>query len=1795
MEERGDELGSLGSGGIADFLSDVFQEVPKASARVEANLSIPAELDEFLRIPGAVQGQANAELFVFSPFFDPDFGLGPGGQVLDPSPFAVANRCGGIGVTAGFEFGFFPEGSAAAEQLVFEAGANVSLALTPDADLGVFPAMCGEVEASATLPGGFSFDGSRPAPYEFAGLLRFNSSPAVGEDWIAVAGRLSPIDLGPFLQVTPLRADANPDNELGGTLLVTRTATRPAVGIELNAAAVKVPVLGSLTGFIYGQKRPRSGITNPDPCNPEHFNFTPFTFSTFAGEPWSATMDLCGAIEVRSPFDTSPTSPILFRAQPLTDRGRPIPFTCEIEGEGLESFELRLQIPNGVTFTLFPGTPQQSTFQTGSNSATCFLINSEGRMYFDSGTRDLELALPALAAGGGIDPNGTPLAEIRGRIELGFEPVDTTPRISVAPTSVALAAALGNSVTQDITVRNSNPDASRLIVDASLSDSSQFEITPSRLILGGGEERAIRVRFTPRSIGAKTANLLLAHNAPGAGITVPMTGTVTTAPKFNITTASIAFGATPLATPKSQIVTVTNTGTSLLQLTDITTTGTGFSDDSSSLSIPPNATRPINITFQPTSTASTSGSLTMSTNDPAFPTRTVTLSGSGSNRFWYRQRKGTGDIPLRDVAFASVGDQEGFAAGHFGGFLEGTINGQAWSRETQDGNFNFNAVVRIDANNAWMAGSEKETKADIVTQFGLVRKTTNGGSTWTTMADVDVRGTGAAGSSLIWNGATVVPGTSFLALAGELNGQGRIAMQDGATSFIAAPLSPALVPRLNGIAFGTGSVGLAVGDDLTVMKTVDGGKTWDKLANLPALAAGIDFNGVAVNPFSTANYIVVGDGGTVIRTDNAGVSWTTRVSNTSEDLHAVVRANASRYFAVGNRGTILQGSSTGLNPWNLEDAGTSEDLRGITASGEGTTGAGNEVWAVGRDGGIYHRRNTAISGPIAVINIEEPLNVGQIGIGERLIREVRFANEGVANLTTEMITSGGNASLFEIVEDPYLDTKPGEAGTPLSVPPGCEAVYSVIFEQPNSGVPGTTLDITTSDSTVDKLDPQIIVDNRKPGFSPLGHLTAPGCLDLGVIPVGSETDVAFRTRNIGGAPVNLFGMEVRHDNPAALFDAGLKTGATVIGVGAEDEITVVFSATAPGTYRGFLEIASSARNALVRVEVVARAVLPQQTVVVTTNIPGTSVLVDHNDDGLFTVFDSPKVFTLVDGAPANTTQIRRGAQIDVTALASTTRSGVDYTFQRWTPGSTRNFTFTAGGETPRFTAIYAPSRPVGAAVVEPPLVTAPPCDFNRPNDVAFGPWVRITEARLRLPWLGAGAGSDFRVEGALFLTLQRATGSLTSSALRSVVPFGPDAGLELLEVTPGAWSFDIRATGEAEFRALTPGLQILNASALPPSSFDLEVDLNAADFQRRGLVRFATLDELPILPGRLALGPGNAEFEAALAPGQLVFRMDVGGSIRMLANPTVPDGWLINQPVGLTFDANVGIEPFRFTTSGQIADAGLFRLHSLANQTTIGPEYDGVDFTLAARNFQVDILRSLERIPLSEIAVNSNGAFNFIADLSGGLTLGPLRIEPQPTASQNATVTTNPSQRLLKIQMPAIHLNSPDDLWPNDKVELAAFDFDSTNFAVRADLPAIKFDKTVNLKKEPKDSDNYFEFRRNGNSTSAKVRNRQELFIGGMKVKFDVANNGNVSGLMSGRLGLEGPPPLDLVQDYASFAYDSNPGPGHAHFEFNRFFFGIATRVRFGGISPVAQACLLTDKSPDPIETWPVIISSCLP
>ena len=94
----------------------------------------------------------------------------------------------------------------------------------------------------------------------------------------------------------------------------------------------------SLKGLIYGST---DGV-----------NFTPFTFSTVPGQPWSATLRLQGALEIRSPLDVN--GAVLFRAEPISINGNQVPFEAQIAGTGLEKFEIRLTIPNGLTFTTQP-------------------------------------------------------------------------------------------------------------------------------------------------------------------------------------------------------------------------------------------------------------------------------------------------------------------------------------------------------------------------------------------------------------------------------------------------------------------------------------------------------------------------------------------------------------------------------------------------------------------------------------------------------------------------------------------------------------------------------------------------------------------------------------------------------------------------------------------------------------------------------------------------------------------------------------------------------------------------------------------------------------------------------------------------------------------------------------------------------------------------------------------------------------------------------------------------------------------------------------------------------------------------------------------------------------------------------------------------------------------------------------------------------------------------------------------------------------------------------------------------
>lgn len=74
---------------------------------------------------------------------------------------------------------------------------------------------------------------------------------------------------------------------------------------------------------------------------------------------------------------------------------------------------------------------------------------------------------------------------------------------------------------------------------------------------------------------------------------------------------------------------------------------------------------------------------------------------------------------------------------------------------------------------------------------------------------------------------------------------------------------------------------------------------------------------------------VVGDGGEILTTADAGGQWTRRTSNTAFNLHGVWFTSATVGFAVGNSGTILRTVNGGAL-WTLVPSGAGENLHDVT-------------------------------------------------------------------------------------------------------------------------------------------------------------------------------------------------------------------------------------------------------------------------------------------------------------------------------------------------------------------------------------------------------------------------------------------------------------------------------------------------------------------------------------------------------------------------------------------------------------------------------------------------------------------------------------------------------------------------------------------------------------------------------------------------------------------------------------------------------------------------------------------------
>src|SRR5206468_2303151 len=219
-------------------------------------------------------------------------------------------------------------------------------------------------------------------------------------------------------------------------------------------------------------------------------------------------------------------------------------------------------------------------------------------------------------------------------------------QLTVTPSSITFGSVpVGTTQTQSATLANSG--GSSLTISQATVNGNGFTLSglTMPLTLAPGQSVAVNVSFTPPAGGPDSGSIALAfvvstqgHNGKGHGgglagtnstVMVPVSGTGMTVGQVVATPASVRLGNVQVGTNQTQQVTITNSGGTIVTISQATTVGTGFS--ASGLALPltlaAGQSQSFNVTIAPQVAGTVSGSISIAS-DATNPTLSILLSAT---------------------------------------------------------------------------------------------------------------------------------------------------------------------------------------------------------------------------------------------------------------------------------------------------------------------------------------------------------------------------------------------------------------------------------------------------------------------------------------------------------------------------------------------------------------------------------------------------------------------------------------------------------------------------------------------------------------------------------------------------------------------------------------------------------------------------------------------------------------------------------------------------------------------------------------------------------------------------------------------------------------------------------------------------------------------------------------------------------------------------------------------------------------------------------------------------------------
>jgi hypothetical protein len=211
-------------------------------------------------------------------------------------------------------------------------------------------------------------------------------------------------------------------------------------------------------------------------------------------------------------------------------------------------------------------------------------------------------------------------------------PSDPTP-----PTTIAVAGATGKfgtvttgiSATQTFTVANTG--SATLTITQLAASGSGFSVSGFTLpiMVNPGQSTSFVAKFAPTTAGAVTGSISMTANTNPAVSVIALSGTGTnsTQPSLSIQPTSVAFGVVGVGQNVGQPMTITNTGSGALTISNISVAGVGFyvSGFSGPVTLAAGQTAVVDANVNSTTPGTISGSMTFS-NNSSTPSMVVPLS-----------------------------------------------------------------------------------------------------------------------------------------------------------------------------------------------------------------------------------------------------------------------------------------------------------------------------------------------------------------------------------------------------------------------------------------------------------------------------------------------------------------------------------------------------------------------------------------------------------------------------------------------------------------------------------------------------------------------------------------------------------------------------------------------------------------------------------------------------------------------------------------------------------------------------------------------------------------------------------------------------------------------------------------------------------------------------------------------------------------------------------------------------------------------------------------------------------------